>query len=408
MRTDSGADVGADAPAADALDADASSDAPAARWDTGPGALAWSPVPGAPTGFLEMATPALVAATTWAIEPCPDRAGCRRVLAPPGSTKFFVERGHGAHDGARGLVAIVHASDTISTDEWIVDDHGRSVSGFRGPQVRPEGEPCWQGEYDVSATSFALSVAGPDPSPTVTQELFRSPLGSVPTRVTDLDAPSGGTAFAQEIRVDTGRVAAWMSSQVVQAVEVDGSISTIADIGSSCNVLDVVGDAIFVLCAPRLPTVYAQLPGGPLEVLLDPTIGNNGLDSDGTTMAWLRYRLVDGGGTVELWTSPHAVHAADVHERLVAHVPVGSMGYPNVLRVGFGYVAVLEQLDVIGVYRLADGARATLQAPTGEHWRGFVHYVGPTEIAASSGPTTALTNYTGLMFVRIDSLRFVP
>jgi len=368
----------------------------------------WSPVPGAPTGCLEIASPELVAATTWAIERCPDRAGCRRIPAPAGSTTFFVERAHGAQDGARGLVAIVHSSDEISTEEWIVDDQGRTISGFRGPQIRPEGEPCWQGEYDVSATSFALLTAGPDPSPTVTQGLFRGAIGSVPGRVTDLDAPSGGRAFAQEIRIDTGRVGAWMSSQVVQAVEVDGSISTIADIGASCSLLDVVGDAIFVLCAPRLPTVYAQLPGGPLEVLLDPTIGNNGLDSDGTTMAWLRYRLVDGGGTVELWTSPHAVHAADVQERMVASVPVSSMGYPYELRVGFGYAAVLEQPDVIGVYRLSDGARATLQAPAGEQWRGFVHWIGPTEIAASSGPPTALTNYTALIFVRIDSLTFVP
>lgn len=376
----------------------------------------WSPLPDVPTGCeLLAASPDLIAATTWPVEMCPDRPGCRRIApigdAPPGAVSFRVERGHGIHDGSRGVVAILGDTRPTWRDEWIVDDRGRTLAGFRTRMPVTTGDQCFQTKYDVSSAEFAFvltqGVAGE-----VRDMLWRGALGAWPTHVADLVEPFVDTGWSQEIRLDGLRTASWLSTQRVQAVEEDGTVSVIAGTAPGCSaaIADVVDDTIFVECfGTSVSSIYTQQPGGALEALFaDTSVLASGLDSDGTDMVWFVYSRVGSEYMTELWTSPHAVHSADVRARRVANVPPIPMSYPLDLRVGFGHAASLEAEDVVAVYRLSDGARAEIHAPDGELWNGFVQYIGPEEIAVTSGVSTAPASDRALMFIRLDSLAFVP
>ncbi len=357
---------------------------------------------------LSMATAERVAATSWPIEPCPDRTGCRRIVTPGGpvgTNPFRIERGHGAHDGTRGLFTVL-GEFSGNRDVFVVDDGGHALAGFRTRALTPGGT-CTQTEHDVSATHLAFVLLRTIEPDGIAEFFYRGELVAVPSYVADLRAPfaHGGS---QELRLDGVRTAAWMSFQSVVAVEADGTESVIAPaLGGGCEVADVVADAVFVECS--LPTnVHVQLPGGPLRALFASGV-NFGLDSDGTDMAWIRFEPLDGGFQPQVWASPHASDPGAVVERHVADVPGGTNPQPTDLRVGFGYAALLEQSDRLGVYRLSDGARAEILAPAGEYWSGFVQYIGPEEIAATSGvPSTSPPTDSQLMFIRIDSLTFVP
>ena len=398
---DAGVDAGRDAGRGGGRDAGQDADL-----DAG---LLWLPLSGTPTGCrLKMASADYVSARTWDIVPCVGTAGCRRLVAPPpvsGQNPFRVEEGHGIHDGARGLVAIF-SDDDVHREEWIIDDSGHAIAGFRTSAISAGGsDSCFQSDFDVSASHFAFDlqhIVDPDG---IANYLYRGALGSPPTLVGDLRAAFTG-GWEQEIRLDGLRTAAWMSFQVVQAAETDGTIAPVTPDSASCAIADVVGDAIFVECST--PTnVHVQLPGGALTPMFDHGI-NFGLDSDGTDMVWARYTLLDGGVMTELWAAPHTSAPAAVVERLVANVPAGTITGPYDLRVGFGYVALLEQSDRMGIYRLADGARAEIHSPAGQYWSSTVQYVGPEEIALTSSlPRQDPLTDAQLMFVRIDSLTFV-
>ncbi len=405
---DAGADSGADAGRDGGRDGgrDAGHDA---DLDAG---LLWMPLSGVPSGCeLAMASPAYVAARAWTLEPCDDRSGCRRIVAPPpvaGQNPFRVESGHGVHDGSRGLMAIF-SDDDVHREEWIIDDSGQALAGFRTAAVSAGiTESCFQSDFDVSAREFAFDLSHTVAPDGIANYLYRGALGAPPTLVGDLRAAFTG-GWEQEIRVDGPRAAAWMSFQVVLAAELDGTIAAITpNTGGGCEIADVVGDAVFVECVT--PTnIEVQLPGGPLTPLFSHGV-NYGLDSDGHDMVWGRFALLDDGGVhSELWTAPHTTDPSALVERLLATVPPSDNPEPTDIRVGFGYAALLEQSDRIGVYRLTDGARAQIDSPAGQYWTSFVQYIGPEEIALTAGlPRQDPLTDAQLMFVRIDSLTFVP
>lgn len=400
--TDTGADVGHDGGRDGGHDA--ARDAALDGW------IAVEGVPDPTLCSLYVASPELVAATSWPVVPCADRGGCRCIVSPGGpvdTNPFRVERGHGVHDGVRGTF-IVFSRTTAYQDEWVVDGDGHAVMGVRSSVFAAGADSCEQGNWDISSTHYAFDLARVIGSDGIADYMFRGALGAVPAYVTDLRRPFA-SGWSQEIRVDGLRAAAWMSFQVVQAVEDDGALSAITPgTGGGCAIADVIGDAIFVECST--PTnVHVQLPGGALTPMFSTGI-NYGLDSDGTDMAWLRYVAIDGGFQTQIWTSPHTTDPSAVVERHVADMPPSNQPDPYDLRIGFGYAVLLEQSDRLGVYRLSDGARAQIDAPTDEYWgAAFVQYVGPEEIAVTSaridvGPSTD----SQLMFIRLDSLTFVP
>lgn len=271
--------------------------------------------------------------------------------------------------------------------------------GFRTDSVTADS--CAQTQYDVSSSHYGfvlLSLMQPD---SVANYYYRAALGEDPVEVGDLRGPFT-SGSSQEIRLDGPRTAAWMSFQHVQAVEASGALSDItATTPGACEIGDVVGDAIFVDCSG--PTnVFVQLPGGPTTPLLS-SGPSYGLDSDGTDMVWLRYPP----DHIELWASPFTTDPAAVVERHVADAPPATNPNAFEVKVGFGYAALLEQDGVLGVYRLADGARAQIDAPTGEYVSAFVQYVGPEEIAFATRTIGTRNGDHTLMFVRIDSLSFV-
>lgn len=404
--TDVGVDAGHDAGHDGGRDAGIDAGRDAAFADGG--WIALGDVPHSELCHLYIATPDHVAATAWPIEPCPDRGGCRRIVSPggpPRTNPFRVERGHGVNDGSRGLFVVFGDTDGY-TDEWVVDDSGHAVVGLRTTALT-SGDSCTHVMYDVSTSHYGfvlLRLVQPDD---ISNYLYRGELGATPDLVVDMRGPfaHGST---QELRLDGLRSAAWMSFQVVQAVEADGSLSAITPgSGGGCEVADVVGDAIFAECVA--PTnVFVQLPGGPLTPMFGSGL-NFGLDSDGTDMVWLRYVPADGGTQAQVWAAPHTTDPAALRERHIADVPTSTGPDPQDLRVGFGYAAVLEQPDRLGVYRLTDGARAEILAPTGEYWSSFVQYIGPDEIAATSGaPLVEPLTDSQIMFIRLDSLTFAP
>ncbi len=403
---DAGQDAGTDAGRDGGRDTgphDAGIDA--AEWDGG----GWVAAAEVPSGCeLYFASAALIRSTTFSIVPCPDRVGCRemtRTSGRVGPRQFLVDMGHGVHDGARGLFVAEGDLEDGWTEAWVIADDGSAVIGARSRPVTA-GDYCSEVAFDVSATDFALDLQRGIHPDGDSEFLYRADLGTTPQLVADLRSPfaHGGV---QEIRLDELRTAAWLSTQLVEAAEIDGTLTTLAPPSGECEIADVVGDAIFTECSG--PTnVYVQLPGGAVTPLFDPTGRSYGLDSDGTDMAWLRYTLLDGGYQAALWTAPHTTDRSSVHERLVAQVPPDTTAVQVDVRVGFGYAAVLERVNVLGVYRLSDGARAEIDAPAGENWTGFVQYIGPEEIAATSGvPDVSPPTSSALMFIRLDSLTFV-
>jgi len=287
-----------------------------------------------------------------------------------------------------------------------VDDAARALMGIRTRAVT-SGDSCTQGFYDVSETEYAFVLLRLVQPAEIANFLYRNRLDLAPAQVTDIRSPfASGTA--QEVRLDGVRAAAWMSFQSVQGVEADGTFSVVSPHGESCAIADVVGDAIFIECS--MPTnVFTQQPHGAPTPLFG-SANNYGLDSDGTDMAWVRFAALDDGGiTTEIWTAPHTANPASVHEREIATVPPGNLASPYDLRVGFGYAALLEQDDRVGVYRLADGARAQIDAPVGEFFgRGFIQYIGPEEIVLTSTLQLSRNGDSQVMFIRLDSLTFVP
>jgi hypothetical protein len=175
--------------------------------------------------------------------------------------------------------------------------------------------------------------------------------------------------------------------------------------------IEVVGDRLLFLSA-RWGNRYRLWMDAPYEPPAELVSGDGdfaGLASDGVDLVWLNYLEPNGDRTefarAELYASPYANEPAALLPRRVTRV---SSAFPtDRVRVGNGLVAILEDQRTIGVYRLEDGARAAIVAPAGEEWWGFVHYVGPGEIAVTSGVLRTPIDHRRTMFIRLDSLEFV-
>ncbi len=159
--------------------------------------------------------------------------------------------------------------------------------------------------------------------------------------------------------------------------------------------------------------VRVATAGAPGRVLLSPSDGEAiRFVTDGTDMAWIQAygRVFDHEFTrLELWASPHASRPEDVVPRRVGAV-AGTNPYPD-MTIGAGYVAVREwepseEVTVVRVSRLADGARATIRAPEGRTFWNAAAYVTAAEIAVAVTLGGSPPQDEALLRMRLDSLDF--
>jgi len=338
---DTGADAGTEARTADAaLDApdSASSDAPRDVSDAA-AADGFVRVTGSfpATSRLEIADPELVASTTFPMEPCPDRTGCRRIVqtwsspctGPPGPCSPFAgDEASGHHDGTIGTVIISRQLNFTDIELWAVDDSDHARAGFRSRSPNDSTPPYSSlGAGGTSADSIALSIYSIDASG-VAQDFVVVAAYASPLSFVDLGEVSGTTANpndeVQRMRFDGASVAAEMSSLVVIRIPLDHSAPAVVT-GGEGTLGAIAGNTIFFDRYTGGPeSIEVARPGAAPEPLITgPQMNQLRLATDGVAMAWLGADD-DGHGlwtNFEVWASPYAEHAADLTPRLLDRPP---------------------------------------------------------------------------------------
>lgn len=366
-----------------------------------------------PSAALAFADATLVASTTFPIEPCPDRAGCRRIVqtwpsgmctgTPLPCSPFAGGEANGEHDGAAGTVLLSRHMSFDAVELWAVDDGGHARSGFRSAVARAP----LMGSGDVHAGSIPLTVYAED--------VFQAFLLVVPfeTPFSFLDLGevnhyTPGLDIMQRYQLGDGAVAGEMTSLVVQRIPLDGRPAAVVT-GGEGTLGAIVGDTIFFdTLRGDTNDVRVARVGEPAEVLISgPQANSYRIATDGADLVWLAWD-VDGTGAPigdTVWSAPYVEHAGDLVPRRIGSPAGVSVTSPIV--VGFGHAAVPDGTGTVRIYRLADAYYADLPPPAGELWFSPA-YVGPTEIAVAAHRPFARDYTTQLCFIELDSLDWQP
>lgn len=365
------------------------------------------------TARLHVADPGLVDATIFPIEPCPGRAGCRRIVQtwpsgpcvgrPLPCSPFVAAYQHGHHDGTTGTVFFALQSSPDQLEFWAVDDRGRARAGFR------TGTYPALGDADVNADSIAFSVGSYEAA--IEDFVLVAPYAS-PLSFTDLgdvnDVTPGTGDSLQRLQLGEGAIAGEMNSLVVARIPTDGSMPFVAS-GGEGTLGAIAGQTIFHdTYRSSEAHVYVARPGEPSEQLITGTRANSDrIATDGTDLVWLEFDRDDASGNwidFEVWTSPYAERSVDLVPRRLDSPASASLSSPII--VGFGHAAVHDGVGGMRIYRLADGYHANLAPPAGELWFSPA-YIGPLEIAVAAH-TDDRRATTQICFIELASLEWLP
>jgi len=415
--SDAGIDAGAIDAGTDAGVRDAGSDAADAQ-DAGPPGP-WTQVPGLPGGCIIETTTDGSLMGALRRESCPGRAGCEQ-LVPEWNTGLINFRVDGGYDDGAPTFFFLRTVDGISRlERWLVRDDGSPVLGIRSSGrtgvclaaafTAMEGRFAFVGvePYDGGDRIHSWVFAGEWDARRRRHVSIRN-LG----RLSDL-LPVRTSNFAH-ISIGATRLAVesapWHS---ILDVTWDGVATLVGDPtdGGETYVSSIVGDTVLYDVYGFPPHVRAATAGAHGEVLIAPAgAGANAAVTDGVDLAWVQSYTGPTGEVerLELWASPWAARAGDLVPRKVADVDGANASPPTV--IGSGYVAVLEPTggDVVSrVYRLSDGARATVPEPEGRQFRVPAAYIGPEIIAVPLGLIGSPPEDEALMLIRLDSLDFV-
>ena len=419
--THDGPDASTDAADAVSLDSgrdasDAGHDAPPDSPDTAP-PDGWIRITGSfpDDALLAVASPALVAATHFPIEACPDRPGCRRIVqtwpsgdctagpAPCGA--FSAGEANGNHDGTTGLVIVGRQSSRDVADVWVVDDQGNAHAGFfGGTHIGPVFAVV-----DVDATSVLLTVGSEGIGGELQTFAMVAPLAS-PLAFSDLGEVGHITAGAdvvQRWQLGASAIAAETTGLVVMRIPRDGSAGSVVTDGE--GTLGAIVDDTIVFDRFDTPPgdIRVSRNGGASEVLITgPQTNATRVATDGHDLVWLEYDY-DGSGRATndaIWTAPYVEHSSSLAGRRIETPPTVGVSSPYV--VGFGYASVPSS-GQLRIYRLTDGFHADVAPSPGEVWFS-PDYIGPTEIAVASHRLADRAATTQLCFIELASLDWQP
>lgn len=417
--THDAADVGTDA-ATDAVVVDVGRDT--ARPDVG--SDAWVDVPPGwvlvhgsfpDAAELAFADADLVAATSFPMETCPDRAGCRRIVqtwpsgfcsgAPAPCSAFSAGAANGEHDGSMGTVVVGRQTSRDHIEVWAVRDDGTALAGFRSA-VAPAPELA---VGDVHAGAAVLSVYAGRVADDYENFALVVPLAT-PLSFVDVGEVNHYTAALdsmQRFQLGDGAIAAEMTSLVVQRIPLDGSPPAVVTAGEG-TLGSIVGQTIVFDRFTAPPgDVRISRPGSPSEVLISgPQTNATRVATDGHDLVWLEYDYDDAGvGTnLGVWAAPYVEHAVDLVPRRIDMPGLISLSQP--VTVGSGYAGMPDGTGGLRIYRLSDDYHADVPAPTGEFWYSPM-YISATEIAV--GASAGLVSFTTqLCFIELASLDWQP
>ncbi|MBX3273327.1 MAG: hypothetical protein KF729_23895 [Sandaracinaceae bacterium] len=381
--------------------------------------VAWTRVPGLPEGCVVDTTTDPAALEPFVIEPCPDRDGCTQ-LVPSWDTWFILMRVDGgvAVDG-QGAFWFVRTAPVTYWERWLVMSDGTPMFGIRS--LFGEGR-CRHSAFDtdVSHLGFTIDVpvAGGDlrshfvggrwARGSASLELARSLEGIIPS----------GT-FVQRMRAGDVRFALESAPRFsIVDVPWDGEPTMIAQSatsGGQTYVAASIGETVFYTVYGEHHHVRASSRGEPGRVFLDPTDAEAvRFVTDGVDMAWVQaygrdrhYRFE----RIELWSAPYTTRPEDVRPRRIT-VLGGTNPYPE-MAIGAGYVAAREwipdeEVTVVRVFRLADGARATIYPYEGRSFRIAAAYILPDEIGVQVSRGGTPPQDIAFLRIRLDSLTFEP
>lgn len=415
---DGGTDVGPpDAPSpGDGAAADVRSDGDA-------GEAQWIALTGAPpTCDVEIAADARAAAPVLEFETCPDRAGCRQlVLAWPADSagrRFAIDETSGYADDARGYFAFGRPdpANAAAGFRWLVvaDDAGalRAIIRHRGADD-PE---CALGHVAIGEGRVAVELLMGDLSSWILGGDLDD-LGGTLRAVAHVDATVMGAAYVTSVRVGTDVIAVQTSSYELFRIRWDGEVRRVdrGGRGVDANHPSVVGSAVvFDNVDVGNHVLIADAGSEPVDLVpspeagAEPSVHNR---TDGRSLAWLTgINRVGGSPTeferAELWASPFASDAASMRPIRLAMMSSG--GIHGYVYGGFGHAAVIDgDFTVIRLFRIADKREATLRAPPGLIWSGFVAYVGSREALIAAGPddrTGRGRHQTAVQFIAVAAL----
>jgi hypothetical protein len=398
---------------------DAGHDAPPDSPDTAP-PDGWIRISGSfpERALVAVASPALVAATHFPVETCPDRSGCRRIVqtwpsgdctagpAPCGA--FSAGEANGNHDGTTGLVILGRQSSQDVRENWVVDDQGNARAGFLGGTYPA---PAF-GAVDVDATSVLLSVYAGAVGADFETFAMLAPIDS-PLTFTDLGEVNHITAGAdvvQRWQLGSSAIAAETTGLVVMRIPRNGSAGSVVTDGEG-TLGTIVGSTILFVTLRITNDIRVARTGSPAEVLIDgPQSHAYRVATDGLDLVWLEWD-VDGSGMAThttAWTASYAEEAAAIAGRVIDTPDWTGVSSP--ITVGFGYAGGVDAPGGTGgirVYRLADGYHADIAPSADEVWFS-PDYIGPTEIAVASHRLGDFAATTQLCFIELASLDWQP
>lgn len=414
---DSPADAGTDARAVDAgTDAGARDAGTDAGDDAGPPGP-WTQVPGLPDGCVIETTTDGSLMGNFRRESCPGGAGCEQLVPEWGAGLINFRVDGGYDDGSEAVFFFRRDTPPSYQEIWLAATDGSAVLGVRS--YRGAGV-CRSAYFTAQDRRFAFVGVEPYDGGLLYSWVFAGEWDGDTIGVRNLgrlsDTLPVTTSNFHRVRVGANRIAvesaAWHS---ILDVTWDGVATLVGDPtdGGETYVSSIVGDTVLYDVYGFPPHVRAATAGAHGEVLIAPAgAGANAAVTDGTDLAWIQSYAAPTGEVerLELWASPWAARAGDLSPRKVADV-AGTSASPNTV-IGHGYVAVQEPAPTgprawTRVYRLTDGARATLVPPDGRRFRVPAAYIGPEIIAVPLGLIGSPPEDEALMLIRLDSLDFV-
>jgi hypothetical protein len=176
---------------------------------------------------------------------------------------------------------------------------------------------------------------------------------------------------------------------------------------------DFYDSAIFFTYWDETQEVRVALPGDEIRTLIAPSdaaaAATATVRTDGTSLYWLQGYGQTGPNDferIEIWSAPYTTDPSALVPRRVAVTPLTAMS--NTLHAGHEYAAIGQPESRLQLYRVADGAEATIDPPPGTILaQGGVLWLGPEEIAIAYGPRAALDGLrytTHVWRIRYDAL----
>ncbi len=350
------------------------------------------------------------------VQPCADRADCTE-LRPDWDTWLIDLRVDGGTDvGSRGAFWFLRTAPVTYWERWLVADDGTARLGLRS--LLRTGD-CRHSAFHADESRFAVVTLVPDREGYLDSLLYAGSWGDGGATMREFGLVSGVLPRSSDfhsVRVGPARIglesAPWHAVLDVPWEGEPALVGTPGDGGETILAASIDGSVFYdVYGFPH--HVRVATDGAPGRVLLAPPDAEAiRFVTDGTDMAWIQPygRVWDHEfERLELWASPHTARPEEVVPRRIGDV-AGTNPYPE-MTIGAGYVAIrewepTEEITLVRVFRLADGARATIRPPEGRTlWRAAA-YITREEIAVAVSLGGSPPEDEALLRIRIDALDF--